>query len=185
MNTSIPVAGGFQSPLSALNPADIERIDVLKDADATAIYGSRAANGVVMITTKKGRSGKPTINANVYSGASKVVNRMDMLNTSEYLAMRKEAFANDNLTPTVDNAPDLTEWSQTEYNDWQKRLIGNTANQSEAQLSVSGGTQQTHYMLSGTGGRKPPCCPMISLITAERAVSISIITAKTIALVSE
>ncbi|WP_164714068.1 TonB-dependent receptor [Chitinophaga rhizosphaerae] len=159
MNTTIPVAGGNQSPLAALNPADIERIDVLKDADATAIYGSRAANGVVMITTKKGRAGKTSVNANVYSGASRVVNRMPMLSTAEYLAMRKEAFANDNLTPTTDNAPDLLEWSQTENNDWQKRLIGNTANQTEAQLSASGGTAQTRYLLSGTFRRETTVLP--------------------------
>lgn len=159
MNTTIPVAGGNQSPLAALNPADIERIDVLKDADATAIYGSRAGNGVVMITTKKGRSGKFSVNANVYSGGSKVVNRMPMLNTSEYITMRKEAFANDNLTPSTDNAPDLLEWSQTETNDWQKRLIGNTANQTEAQLSMSGGTQQTRYLLSGTWRKESTVLP--------------------------
>lgn len=159
MNTSIPVAGGFQSPLAALNPADIERIDVLKDADATAIYGSRAANGVVMITTKKGKSGKMAVSANVYSGGSKVVNRMPVLSTSEYLQMRKEAFTNDNITPTVDNAPDLLTWSQTEDNNWQKRLIGNTANQTEAQLSVSGGTQQTRYMLSGTWRKETTVLP--------------------------
>ncbi len=159
LNTSIPVAGGFQSPLAALNPADIERIDILKDADATAIYGSRAANGVVMITTKKGRSGKLTVNANVYSGGSKVVNRMPMLNTQEYLQMRKEAFANDKATPSTDNAPDLLTWSQTEYTDWQKRLIGNTANQTEAQLSISGGTEQTRYLLSGTWRKETTVLP--------------------------
>lgn len=164
MNTSIPVAGGNQSPLAAINPADIERIDVLKDADATAIYGSRAANGVVMITTKRGRSGKPVINANVYSGGSKVVNRMPVLSTSEYLDMRKEAFANDVKTnpdavPSETNAPDLVLWSQTENNDWQKRLIGNTANQTEAQLSVTGGTDQTRYMVSGTWRKETTVLP--------------------------
>lgn len=159
MNTSIPVAGGPQSPLAALNLADIERIDVLKDADATAIYGSRAANGVIMITTKKGRAGKIAVNANVFSGASKVVNRMPMLNTEEYLAMRREAFVNDGKTPTAESDPDLLVWSQTEYNNWQKRLMGNTANQTEAQLSVSGGSQQTRYMASGTWRKETTVLP--------------------------
>ena len=143
-------AGGSQSPLASISPNDIERIDILKDADATAIYGSRAANGVVLITTKKGKSGKTQVNFNIYTGISKVTNMIDMLNTEQYLAMRKEAFTNDGVTPTAANAPDLFEWDQKGYTDWQKLLIGNTAKVTEAQGSVSGGNAQTRFLLSSS-----------------------------------
>src|SRR5690606_32999194 len=68
---------GTQSPIAGINPSDIERIDVLKDADATAIYGSRGANGVILITTKKGKSGATRANFNVYTGAGSVTNMVE------------------------------------------------------------------------------------------------------------
>ncbi|WP_162946641.1 TonB-dependent receptor [Chitinophaga barathri] len=152
-------ANGELSPLQSINPSDIERIDVLKDADATAIYGSRAGNGVILITTKKGQAGKARVNFNVFSGASKVVNMLPVLNTEEYLAMRREAFANDGKTPTAENAPDLTVWDQQQGRNWQEELIGGTANITEAQGSVSGGTEQTRFMLSGTYTRQTTVMP--------------------------
>ncbi|WP_346317654.1 TonB-dependent receptor [Chitinophaga sp. YIM B06452] len=152
-------ANGDLSPLSSINPSDIERIDVLKDADATAIYGSRAGNGVILITTKKGKSGKAKVNFNVYSGASKVVNMVPMLNLDEYIALRKEAYANDNKTYDPDVAPDLTTWDQQKGTDWQEELVGGTANITEAQGSVSGGTEQTRFMFSGTYTRQTTVMP--------------------------
>ncbi len=143
-------AGGSQSPLASISPNDIERIDILKDADATAIYGSRAANGVVLITTKKGKTGSTKLNMNVFTGISKVSNMIDMLNTDQYLALRKEAFANDNKTPDATNAPDLLLWDQKQSTNWQKFLIGHTAKLTEAQVSVSGGNTQTRFLLSST-----------------------------------
>jgi len=143
-------ANGNQSPLASINPADIEQIDILKDADATAIYGSRGANGVILITTKKGKSGKPAFTANVYTGISTVSKRVKMLNGSEYLAMRREAYANDAVTPTDAQAPDLLLWDQNLDQNWQDLLIGNSANLSELQLGLSGGTEQTKYLISGT-----------------------------------
>ncbi|MEO6916268.1 MAG: SusC/RagA family TonB-linked outer membrane protein, partial [Chitinophagaceae bacterium] len=143
-------ANGNQSPLASISPGDIERIDVLKDADATAIYGSRGANGVILITTKKGKSGSSQFNANVYSGISKVGHKLKMLNTQEYLALRNEAFANDGATKTTANAPDLLIWDQNAYTNWQDLLIGNTANVTQAQATFSGGTTQTKFLLSGT-----------------------------------
>src|SRR5690606_21719151 len=141
---------GGQSPLSGINPADIERIDVLKDADATAIYGSRGANGVILITTKKGKAGKTQINANLYSGAGRVTNKVNMLSTAEYLELRKEAFSYSENDPNEDNAPDLTLWSQNENTNWQDKLIGNTAQLTEANVSFSGGSERTTFLLSGT-----------------------------------
>lgn len=152
-------ANGQQSPLSTLNPNDIERIDVLKDADATSIYGSRGANGVVLITTKKGKTGDGRVNVNVYSGISRVFHRLDMLNTQQYLQMRKEAFQNDAMTPDINNAPDLLVWNQDAYTNFQDLLIGNTAKLTDAQISFSGGTAQTRYMVSGNFRRETTVLP--------------------------
>ncbi|HSU26796.1 MAG TPA: SusC/RagA family TonB-linked outer membrane protein [Chitinophagaceae bacterium] len=143
------------SPFSIINPADIESIEVLKDADATAIYGSRAANGVILITTKKGKPGKTKIDANVYTGFSKVTRTMDMLNTRQYIEMRKEAFANDGIIPnavagSTGYAPDLMIWDTTRYTDFKQLLIGGTAHTTDAQVSISGGNTNTQFLL-GTG----------------------------------
>lgn len=143
-------ANGNQSPLASLSTGDIERIDVLKDADATAIYGSRGANGVILITTKKGKANETQFNANVYSGISRIGNKLKLMNTQQYLALRNEAFANDAATKTLANAPDLLLWDQNAYTDWQDLLIGNTANVTQAQATVSGGTAQTKFLVSGT-----------------------------------
>lgn len=152
-------ANGQQSPLSTLNPNDIERIDILKDADATSIYGSRGANGVVLITTKKGKTGDGRVNVNVYSGISRVSHRLQMLNTPQYLQMRKEAFQNDVLTPDINNAPDLLVWNQEAHTDYQDLLIGNTAKLTDAQVSFSGGNPQTKYMVSGNFRRETTVLP--------------------------
>ena len=117
------------NPLSSTNPSDIESIEILKDADATAIYGSRGANGVVLITTKRGAPGKTKFYINVYQGAGKVSNTMDLLNTQQYLEMRNEAFQNDGSMPDPNNPQqlDVTQWGDS-YTDWQDVLIGGTAN---------------------------------------------------------
>src|SRR5690606_9891638 len=86
--TSGGLLPGGMSPLNSINPSDIESIEVLKDADATAIYGSRGANGVVLITTKKGTVGKPKVELNLYTGVGQVPKFMDLLNTEQYLEMR-------------------------------------------------------------------------------------------------
>ncbi|SHK82868.1 TonB-linked outer membrane protein, SusC/RagA family [Chitinophaga jiangningensis] len=152
-------ANGNQSPMASINPADIERIDVLKDADATSIYGSRGGNGVILITTKKGKAGKTQTNFNVYTGAGKVVNTMDMLSTPDYVAMRKEAYAHDNKSYDRETAPDITIWDQQKTTDWQKFIMGNTARITEAQGTVSGGTAQTQYLISGTYHKETTVMP--------------------------
>ncbi len=141
-------ASGNQSPLASINPGDIERIDVLKDADATAIYGSRGANGVILITTKKGKASESRVNLNLYTGVRQIGHRLDFLNTQEYLELRNEAFANDNFAKTPTNAPDLLVWDQNAYTDWQDLLMGNTAHVTQGQLSFSGGNAQTRFLLS-------------------------------------
>jgi TonB-linked SusC/RagA family outer membrane protein len=138
---------GFTNMFNSLNVEDIEQIDVLKDADATSIYGARGANGVVVITTKKGKAGRVKINVDLTSGAGKVGHYIPMLNTQQYLALRKEAFKNEGITPDADNAPDLTSWDQNTYTDFQRLLLGGTAAQRTANLSASGGNELMNYYI--------------------------------------
>ncbi|MET1054492.1 MAG: SusC/RagA family TonB-linked outer membrane protein [Pedobacter sp.] len=149
----LPSAEGATSPMNSINPADIENIEVLKDADATAIYGSRGANGVVLITTKRGQPGKTKFNLNVSSGASVVTRFADMMKTDQYLALRKKAFANGTTnpaTPNATNAPDLLLWDQNADTDWQRLLLGNTAKTHDVTANVSGGEGRTSFYISGT-----------------------------------
>ncbi len=138
------------SPFNSLDPNDIESIEVLKDADATAIYGSRGANGVILITTKKNKENRNSLSVNIAGGWGKVARSMDFMNTQQYLEMRKEAFLNDSITPANYNAPDLVSWDQNRYTDWKKAFIGGTAQTYNAQLRYSGGNQFTKFSI-GTG----------------------------------
>jgi TonB-linked SusC/RagA family outer membrane protein len=138
------------SPLSSINPADIESINILKDADATSIYGSRGANGVILITTKHGKSGKTRVDFNTYFGSGKIDREIKLLNTQQYLTMRNEAFKNDDAAPSLSNGDyDLLVWDTTRNTDWQKVLIGNSANITDAQLTISGGNTNTQFSLGG------------------------------------
>jgi TonB-linked SusC/RagA family outer membrane protein len=159
--TAIP----FSSPLTYISPSDIQRIEILKDADATAIYGSRGANGVVLITTKKGVEGETKINVNVNQGTGEPTRLMPLLNTSQWIALRQEAFRNDgkeprkehipppNASPTdravYSDAPDLNVWPATRNTDWQRKFLSNPARFTEAQLSVNSGTKQTQFYFGG------------------------------------
>lgn len=141
--------GGGLSPFYSINPADIESIEVLKDADATAIYGSRGANGVILITTRKGKAGKTQVTANFSQGVNRIGPLMELLDTEEYLAMRREAFENSEVTPDISNAPDLTVWDQSKYTNLQKELLGNTGHVTNAQLSLSGGNNSVQFLIGG------------------------------------
>ncbi|MDC8000111.1 SusC/RagA family TonB-linked outer membrane protein [Aequorivita todarodis] len=144
----IPV--GAISPLNAINPASIESIEVLKDADATAIYGSRGANGVVLITTKKGKAGKTKFSFSSSTGIAHITQKRELLNTEQYLEMRREAFANDGITEYPEYAYDVNgRWNLNRYTDWQDVLIGHTANIHKVQGSVSGGSEGTRFLLTG------------------------------------
>jgi len=142
-----------QSPFFSMNPSDIESIEILKDADATAIYGSRGANGVILITTKKGKAGKTHFDLNVYDGVSQVPRFYEMLNTKQYLEVRREAFVNDNQTPDNYSAPDIFLWDTTRYTNWQKYLWGGTGKTTDLQSSLSGGDQRTNFRI-GAGYRR-------------------------------
>lgn len=152
-------ASGNQNPLSLINPKDIERIDVLKDADATAIYGSRGANGVILITTKKGSAQELKINASLLVGNSHAIKNLEMMNTEQYLEIRNEAFTNDGTTPDETNAPDLKLWDSGISQDWQKDLFGNSAAFNSMQLSFNGGTSTLQYLLSGSYSKQGDVLP--------------------------
>lgn len=142
-------ANGSLSPLSSINPSDIDRIDVLKDADATAIYGARGANGVVLITTKRGKTGKATLDINAYKGSGKVSSFAPMLNTAQYIELRREAFANDGEIPDAFTAPDLFLYDQNAYTNFQKLLLGGSAEVTNIQGTFSGGNEVMHFLVSG------------------------------------
>lgn len=142
---------GAVNPLNAINPNDIESIEILKDADATSIYGSRGGNGVILITTKKGKAGETSFSINSSSGFSKAASEMNMINTQQYLQMRRQAFANDGITTLPDYAYDVNgTWDESRYTNWQKELIGRTAYNTAIQLSVKGGNDNTQFLISGS-----------------------------------
>lgn len=135
-----PLVGG----LNFINPADIETIDILKDASATAIYGARGANGVVMITTKSGSgSEEGRISINSYYGIQNTAKRFDMLNAEEYAEVVNEFMKNNGEQPYFNsgNIP-------TEETDWQDAIFRAAPVQSHT-LSFSGGSGKTTYALSG------------------------------------
>nr|WP_199080110.1 SusC/RagA family TonB-linked outer membrane protein [Pedobacter sp. ASV19] len=151
--------GGTVSPLNSLNPADIESITVLKDADATSIFGSRGANGVVLISTKKAKAGATQLELNVQQGFSQIAQKPKLLNLEQYLAIRRAGFANDGTVPSADPtsvyyAPDLTLWNQQQGTDWTGYVFGNTAHSTDAQAKVSGGTGNNTFSLSGNYRRE-------------------------------
>ncbi len=159
-NNTIPQISGYDlignmSALSFINPNDIESISVLKDADATSIYGSRGSNGVILITTKKGRDGATRINFNLQSGVTQVPQRLKLMNTDQYISMRKEALINDGRINRLDNPsyagvyPDLMLWDQQHYTDWQEEILGGSGAYTDAQISLSGGAPQIQYLIGG------------------------------------
>ncbi|RAJ08851.1 TonB-linked SusC/RagA family outer membrane protein [Chitinophaga skermanii] len=142
------------SPLFGVNVSDIESISVLKDADATAIYGSRGANGVIIINTKRAKAGRNNLTIGYTAGITTISKFYDVLNTTDYLNLRREAFANDGLTPSLQKgspgyAGDLLIWDTTRYTNWQKYLYGGQGSYQKVNANYSGGTDQNTYSLSG------------------------------------
>lgn len=149
-NAGLNVPAGEGNPLSFINPADIESIDVLKDADATAIYGSRASAGAILITTKKGKAGQTKVSINMQNGWGKVTRKLDLLNTQQYLEMRHEALSNDGIASPDPSDYDINGvWDSTRNTDWQKELIGGTSRYHDIQASVSGGNNTIQFLIGG------------------------------------
>ncbi|MEO8448937.1 MAG: TonB-dependent receptor [Gemmatimonadota bacterium] len=132
--------------ITGLSPDEIESIDVLKDAAAAAIYGSRGSNGVILITTKQGRSGKPVVTFSTYAGVQSASKQLSLLNATQYLAFFDEAAENDGYGARY--MEDQLGFTDAVNTDWQKAIfrrapIGN------AELAVSGGTESIRYRVSG------------------------------------
>ena len=154
---------GVGNPLNTINPNDIESIDVLKDASATAIYGSRGSNGVIIVTTKKGKSGKAKIELNAYTGFQQLAKKVPLMDAQEYAAWvieARNASYLDNVAGASVNDPNskrassyqipviFQDPSKLTTTDWQDAIF-RTAPITSYQLSASGGTDNFRYALSG------------------------------------
>jgi TonB-linked SusC/RagA family outer membrane protein len=158
--TAQSVSGGLNpgsvgiSPFSNLDPADIESISILKDADATSIYGTQGSNGVILITTKKGKPGATTFDLNVNTGFNSASRPVQLLNTQQYLQLRKDAFTADGLTASNNPnsyqsyAPDLTIFDQNKYTNWEKVIYGQNTNNTDVHASLSGGDFNNTFLVA-------------------------------------
>jgi TonB-linked SusC/RagA family outer membrane protein len=132
------------NPLAALNPSDIESVDILKDASATAIYGARASNGVILITTKRGRPGANTVTVSAYHGSQAVRHRLSLLNSQQFAAYANAARVNGGQ-PALYTPAEMAALPNT---DWQDAIF-RTAPVSNFETSIAGGDNDTHYYVSG------------------------------------
>jgi TonB-linked SusC/RagA family outer membrane protein len=140
-STGVLSSSPSQNVLATINPADIESIEILKDASATAIYGSRGANGVVLITTKRGKAGKTKIEYNASFGIQKVLRYIPLLNARQYAEFRNENYSNNIYTQSyLDKLGAGT--------DWQK-AITRTALMNTHNLSLTGGNDKIKYAITG------------------------------------
>lgn len=155
---------GSRNPLNSINPNDIESIEILKDASSTAIYGARAANGVIIITTKKGREGKPVVNYSANYGVQQIANKTEMMNAQEFMTEANK-FAKEqwlynnriypygNTDPSTITDPIVYPYTDSairnagEGTDWYD-LITREGMIHQHNLSVSGGTSNLRYMAS-------------------------------------
>ena len=146
--------GAPTNPLLTLSPNEIESIDVLKDASSAAIYGARGANGVVIITTKRGKAGKATFAVNISQGVSEATNKRKWLNAAQYVELFTEAAVNEfgdaaEAEDTFDFLAQGTDWRNGEVDsDWQDTAFQNGFT-SDADFSVSGADDKTKYFFSG------------------------------------
>src|SRR5438876_5989745 len=154
----IPMAGG----IGDLNPNDIESIEVLKDASATAIYGARGASGVVLITTKQGKAGKTTITYDTYAGTQQALRRMPMMNGPQWAQFKRDAARNSNTgyqcpasVAACAHGDSILFWPQDlralqagRWTDWQD-LVLHPGAQLSNEVRVTGGDEKTRFALSG------------------------------------
>jgi len=148
---------GTQNILNTINPADIESISVLKDASAAAIYGVRAANGVILITTKKGKAGRPKVNFTASYGIQNNNQRHDVLNTQQYLDFALDMLQNIDLNDPDQNDGTLDYYNQgsdlylgnsTNNDDWQEAIQNENAAIQDYNISISGGNDASNYYAS-------------------------------------
>ncbi|MEZ0484105.1 SusC/RagA family TonB-linked outer membrane protein [Fibrella aquatica] len=147
INSGNVSSGGFtvNNPLGDINPNDIESLEILKDAGATAIYGSRAAGGVILITTKKGKEGRAQVSYDGWAGATQPFRLFDMLNAQEFMTIKNEAARNagvaDQFFPTTNPDGSIVDTDWYDY-------IYRTGFQQNHNLNINGGTKDTRYAFS-------------------------------------
>ncbi|MEZ0538759.1 SusC/RagA family TonB-linked outer membrane protein [Fibrella arboris] len=160
LNTTNNSSFTSSNPLAFLNPNDIENIEILKDAAAASIYGSQAANGVVLVTTKRGKAGKTAVSFNYYTGISDPIKKLNVLNTQDWIKLRTENLVNagtaadvarSTILSTLRQPTTLTdaEIAALPTYDWQDAVYkqGKTNNY---ELSLNGGNEKTRFFVSGS-----------------------------------
>lgn len=156
-NTPLIIVDGFPvNNITDIAPADIETIDVLKDASSTAIYGSRGANGVIIVTTKSGKAGKFTVNYNVYGGYRELANKLEVLTPADYAKWQYEYALLDNrlnerYTRYFGNWQDIDLYNEVKPNDWQDLVFGRLGTVFNHTLSLNGGSDKLRYAASYNG----------------------------------
>ena len=136
------VDGAFYDDINFLNPADIESISILKDGSSTAIYGMRASNGVILVTTKRGKKGTATVNYNVYAGWEHVTNQVKMADATEYATAINELQTENGADPLFANPASFGKGT-----DWYGQVLRD-AFVTNHQVSINGGTEKSDYNLS-------------------------------------
>jgi TonB-linked SusC/RagA family outer membrane protein len=142
-NDPLFVIDGVPGDLSYVNPADIENISILRDASAATIYGSRASNGVIIVTTKRGKRGEPKVVVNSYISTHSISDNIEVANRAQHDQIKLEAYANVGETP----APYLTNGEQYADSDWIDAYLKNAFEQKH-DIGVSGGSENTTYNFS-------------------------------------
>lgn len=154
-NTPLFIVDGFPvESISDIPASDIEDMTVLKDASSTAIYGSRGANGVILVTTKSGKEGKISVSYNAYYSWKKIAKTLDVLSPKDYakwqyeLALLKGSDYVKNYEEFFGNYVDLDMYDNIAYNDWQDLTFGRTGHTFNHSLNISGGTEKIRYAFS-------------------------------------
>ena len=137
------------SVLNGIGLSSIASIDIFKDAAATAIYGSRGSNGVILITLKPSLSGSLKLTADVSTGYTQVLKTMPLLNTSQYLDLRTEALQNDGIAVNASTLPEAFAWGTAHTTDFKKFATGGTGMIRNMKISLSGGDTNTHFLVAG------------------------------------
>lgn len=156
-NSPLYIVDGIQveNALNVLSPQDIESIDVLKDAAATAIYGARGANGVIIITTKGGREMKTSVSYNGFAGVRNLANKLEVMNPYDFVRYQYDRSRNseqerNNFLNTYGHFGDIENYRQIPFVDWQDQVFGRSAVMQTHNVSVAGGTATTKFNLSVT-----------------------------------
>ncbi|RYF10475.1 MAG: SusC/RagA family TonB-linked outer membrane protein, partial [Flavobacteriales bacterium] len=152
-NSPLYIVDGFPvASIADIAPQDIESIDVLKDASSTAIYGSRGANGVILVTTKNSKDGKTSVSYNVFTGVKNLANKLEVLSPIDYVTWQYERAlldkAPNDYTQYFGNYQDIDLYRNVPANDWQEIIFGRTGTTFNQNLNISGGGEKTKYSLS-------------------------------------